>query len=229
MAIITLTDLRQALRDYTAVGSTILTDAIVDECVNTALRDLLRSHAWRGQEYSMEFTYTAGQEAEALPGDFVVEKALSDKTVLTSAPSDRNRTIPRITRWRWLEGNPAIISRDPVFPQLADPSATPTLIDRAYYLWQDYLYVVPTPTVALTLTLDYYRLLPDLSTDQPTNAFTRLYPEVLRFGALANAYQFLHEEERAALWTQLYIGARDRAIRHDQQIATGNGPYDRGA
>jgi hypothetical protein len=99
-----------------------------------------------------------------------------------------------------------------------------------YAIWQERLYLYPPPSSTdLTLLLDYWKRLPPLVNPDDTNFFTDRYPHVLRYGALADAYAFLQEDERSAQHRQMFEGMLARVIIDDKTFMLAGGTTSRGA
>jgi hypothetical protein len=133
----------------------------------------------------------------------------------------------------WIEAQNPALAKDSVFPAVAAPSAPPgsqpMAFERFYYIWNRGLYLVPTPTASpgVLLVLDYVRLLPDLTGNQ-TNWFTENYMDVVRAGALADAFRFLQMPDAAQLWEATFADRLTEAIRQDSTLQLSGPPSSRG-
>lgn len=65
----------------------------------------------------------------------------------------------------------------------------------------------PTPDATYTMELVYYQEIPKLSASQTTNWLLGDAPDAYLYGALLQAAPYLGEDERVAVWAQLYAGA----------------------
>ncbi len=224
-------DLVAQVRAHTASSTAVLPDATIAEFVNAKVRDLQRQHRFRGfgivVSVDVPIPTTSGGMV-ALPADFVEETGVW----LKSGSDPANLTPIRKTLRRFfIEAvDPTTTQLDTVFPNVAAPSSTlPSGI--FYYLFGGFLFIVPKPNVALTVTLDYIALLPDLLVGMAppqTNVLSNLFPDVLRWGGLHEAYLYLHEWEVAASMLQQFEAALQRAIRFDEAQAMSGPPHQRG-
>lgn len=225
----TLTDLRTVLQDWTGAGSTVLSTTITDACINGAIAQMQQAHLWRSQEaVSSTLSFSANTASVALPTDFISEKAayLYDSTQAT--PSSQYTYLEKVRRDEWFEKRTAADDNtDQQFPQTQTPGSTDDTTLR-YAIWDEKLWLYPTPQTAVVVVCDYWAVLTDLSSGSDSNLFTTRYPQVVRAGALAEAYAFLHEDERAALWTARFEGLLAKAILDDKTIAMSGGSYQRG-
>jgi hypothetical protein len=225
----TLDQLRSDLRTWTSTHANVnvLPDAICDECINAAISLCQEAHLWRGQETtSITLTYPAGVESIALPADFVTQKAVylqSDSQTLPLAYIERTRRDDFIRA-----DSPVGGVRDPEYPQVSPPG--PAALGTNYAIWMERLYLYPPPQSAdATLILDYWLRLPPLSDPATGNFFTTRYPHVVRYGALADAYCYLHEEERGATYRQMFEAMLTRVILDDKTLMLAGGSSSRGA
>lgn len=214
----TLSELRDAIRQETDTPAAILTDALTLRFVRTALERISNAHDWQGQEATATLAYSAGTDGVALPADFVSEKHVSLVAPGVSDPSQRLRPIAKLMGGReaWLDsfGTASTLQRqEPRF------GAIETL---AYYLWAEKLYIVPGPTSGqLDLVLDYIASPAELP-DSPSasNFLTARYGRtVVLAGAVVEAYRHLRmwaamKEVQAQF--QLYL---EGAIKRDRSTA----------
>lgn len=229
----TISDLRTQLRDWTGTNSTILPNATCDAFVNHAMAIMQRAHRWRGQEAtSASLTYGAGVGSITLASvsvtDFIEERALYLYDAAQSTPSSQLKYMKRVRRDEWVEHNFNIsATQDQQFPQTALPGAVPadTLL---YALWDERIFILPSPSSALTLMLDYWAFLADLSDANTSNFFSTQYPDLLRLGGLAEAYEFLHEDLRAEGYRNKFQAALKTAVDHDQRLQSSGGSKVRG-
>jgi len=227
----TIDALATALQSYTQAGSSLPTaDAV--ECVNLTRRRMQRRHDWQPMQVSIELTVVAG--AAPLPSDFLRELFVYVRDPSQSDPSLALFPVRRLLKQQWFLGeNDTRTLRDATYPQVAAPAATSqVVVARAYYVWRNHLFIVPAPSVALTVSVDYARRLPDLvagQTPAQQDTFTTLYVDVVRAGALAEAYDFLHEEERAARADARYELRLKEAIDADNALAFAGPPAKRGS
>lgn len=220
----TVDDLAADVVAWTSTSATVVPTATAVECVNAAIRRLVRKHAWRYQQASVDLSFGPGAQAvAALPADFLAELAVWQKAdPPPDDPSTGLAPIQRTLKPFWFAAVDPSSQRDPVFPQTQRPDALARPPDRHYYVWAGTLALVPAPSATLLVQLDYVRVLDDLVgalTPAQTNAFTTAFPDVVRNGALAEAYRFLHEFDVAALYEALFQQGREEAIAQDNTSA----------
>jgi len=204
-----------------------LPDPICDECINATIGLMQEAHLWRGQETtSITLTYPVGAESIQLPADFVSQKAVYQQTAATRVPL---AYIEKTLRDQFIRGEQPITGlRDPEYPQIA-PADANLLSGCAYAIWQEQLYLYPPPGSSdLTLVVDYWRRLPDLALGDDANFFTQRYPHVVRYGALADAYAFLQEEDRSTAHRQMFESMLARVILDDKTLMLAGGTTSRG-
>lgn len=73
----------------------------------------------------------------------------------------------------------------------------------------------PTPDTTYNMRVYYYKQLDALSDVNNTNFFTQFAPDLLLYGALAEAFMFLMEEERAAVHAAKF----ERLLQETQDMA----------
>jgi hypothetical protein len=225
----TLGNLRSDLRTWTATHANpaVLPDAICDECINAAIGLMQESHLWRGQETtSVTLTYPADAESIALPADYVAQKAVYQTNTDTPIPL---AYVEKTLRDEFIRTDaPSNQPRDPEYTQVAPIGGAPSG-GALYAIWQERLYLYPTPTADLILLLDYWKRLPPLADVNETNFFLVRYPHVLRYGALAEAYAYLQEDERSSQHRQMFESMLARVILDDKTFMLAGGTTDRGA
>lgn len=218
------------LQTYTSAGSTRLPDADCTEFLNATIRRLQRVHPWLGEQHQVDLSIGTGGLVP-LPTDFVHEIAVWKKDTAQSDPAKALSTIQRTSRSAWVrsEGT-AAATADTIYPSIAQPTASNTTTSLYYYLWDGTLVIVPTPTSTLTVTLDYIRTLPELVDNSGmANVFTTKYPDIVRTGALAEAYRYLHEWEVAGAYEALFQAqAREGITMDEAQSFAGAAPKVRG-
>ena len=120
--------------------------------------------------------------------------------------------------------------RDTQFPQTAVPGVdSEDFPSELYYIYDEKIFIVPNPNSTLTFDLDYWQTLPALADPgQLTDFFTINYRPALKWGALAEAYYFLHEETRGNSAEARFQTLLGEAIRNDIQIQNSGPPRSRG-
>jgi hypothetical protein len=206
----TLGELRAQLRAHLVIlPPAHLSDAQIDEFIQTAIERLEQAHDWRFQQYSVTVPYPdAGLDFLALPADFVIEASV----YLVNANGSLG-PVRRLEAGRraWAEYTNA--------PQINESYPVPSVDAPYYYIWQQRLYLVPVPSDPVTVQLDYCREFPRplLATD--AEGFLQYHPRAVLWGALQIAYLYLHEVELSAGVAQIYsdltagAAARDHGAR----------------
>jgi hypothetical protein len=197
--------------------------------VNAAMERMQQRHRWRGQEANAALTYGASDDGKALPADFVEELLLSYDDG-SSDPSRALTPVPKLAGGRvyWLMSRSPRSLQDQAYPQVA------ALVSELgstwfYYLWEEKFYVVPNPPGSTNFQLDYYKNLPILvDTTNEDNFFTDNYKHVLKWGALVEAWEFIHEGARADRADVKFERTLLAAIKHDESIAMSGPPRSRG-
>lgn len=229
----TISDLRSAIVSWTGTNTTVLPNATCDLFVNSAMAYLQRQHRFRGQEATTgDLTYTASSGSLTLASlsitDFIEETAVYLKDASQTTPSSQLTYVERIPRDEWVEKRIGRALVDQQYPQVALPGSD-TINQFLYAIWDERIFLFPTPSTAQTLVIDYFALLPDLSDSNTSNFFSTRYPDVLRLGALAEAYEYLHEDERALVYRQRFEQAIQRAVSDDTRLRSSGGSKVRGA
>jgi hypothetical protein len=226
----TIATLVDDVRTHTGQSGLTLLTSLCETFINNAILRMERRHNFRGQQVTLDpLPYPANTDFVPVPSDFVTERAVWQKNQSQTDPSRALAPMQSKTlRRTWIESqNPAIL-RDSQFPAVAAPSATP-LSNQGYYIWNRGLYLVPTPSAAggISLVLDYIRVLPDLTGTQ-NNWFTDTLPDVVRSGAVAEAYRYLQEADAATLWEAVFQARITDAIRTDETLSLSGPPASRG-
>lgn len=226
----TLGNLRSELRSWTATHANpaVLPDTVCDACINAAVGLMMEAHLFRGQETtSIALAYPANAEFIALPTDFVTQKAVYQQTDSGTIPL--LAYMEKTLRDEWIRAEKPVEGvRDPEYPQVA-PTGTPIGWPVSYAIWRENLFLLPVPSLDLQLVLDYWKRLPALIGGDESNFFTLRYAHVVRTGALADAYAYLQEDERAAAHRALFEGMLARVILDDKTLMLAGGTTSRGA
>jgi hypothetical protein len=212
----------QLRRHAVCETTTVLTDTDLDGFLNAALERIQHSHDWKGQQTtSATIAYGPTTNGSALPSDFITEVRLNEVLSGSSDPSLSLAPVPKVERGQWIQ-RIAYQSSSRTFP-------TPSLAGFYYYLWDEKLFVVPNPSTAMTFVLDYIATLADVSVTTTTNFFTLVHPALVKWGALVEAYTFLHEDERAGNAEAMFQKYWDAARKSDISAkAGGDAPRTRG-
>ena len=186
----TYTELLQKIRDYTEVGSTVLSDTICNGLINDAefriLRDVdsdnNRRYASANLIASTRFIDTP-TNALIIRSAQIVDSALPD--------TDQNREF---LQWR-----------DVSFMSEFNPTAV-TGVPK-YYSWWDAtrIIVAPTPDQTYTIQLNYILKDPGLSSTNTTTYISQNFPNGLLYACLVEAYGFLKgPQDLLQLYEQKY-------------------------
>lgn len=208
-----LGELRSRLRTWTDKPAAILTDTACDDCVRATLERMVNAHDWQGQGKSVTLSYASDTDGVELPEDFISEKHVSQVAPGQSDPSARLSPIPKLMggRQAWLDSFNAATTN----PRSPLPRGGTTGVH--YYLWDEKLYIVPNPSGAMDVVLDYIEALAVLPTDPlASNVLTRRYGHTaVAWGALREAYLFLHMWTAAERAEAVYQGMLDGALKRD--------------
>lgn len=86
------------------------------------------------------------------------------------------------------------------------------------------LEVVPVPSSSVTLGLIYYKRIVALSDANTSNWLLTAAPDLYLYASLVEASPFLHEDERVALWEQLYNTRADAYRQSSERDQTTDSP-----
>jgi hypothetical protein len=82
----------------------------------------------------------------------------------------------------------------------------------------------PTPNASFTAELLYYQKIPALSDSNTSNWLLEEFPDVYLYGSLTHSAPYLSEDERIAVWAQLYSAGVARVNQSsDDSIYSGSG------
>ena len=87
-----------------------------------------------------------------------------------------------------------------------------------FAIMDEALELAPTPEQSYTLQLTYYEKIPALSDSNTSNFVSLNHPDVYLYGALKHASIYLMEDERVAMFTQLFEKALEE-IKMEQEKA----------
>lgn len=176
-------------------------DGIIPELINLAESKIMRDlRHWRQQR---RVTTTLNESFENLPSDFLqpinfyIDTNQGEKTLEFSSLGEINR------RKRFAAG----VSGEPV----------------VYTINSGQIEFMPAPDDDYPLTLIYYAKTPNLSAEQDSNWLLTYYPDIYLYGSLMQASSYLNNDERVAVWAQLYNEALAKA-NQESDAATYSGP-----
>lgn len=135
--------------------------------------------------------------------------------------STRTSALPT----RWLQGRLIrIAGSTTIFPEYVTPkvywalhadrsTATPDVftITGENIVWG------PVPSASLTATVTYYQQPAALSADADTHGLFTLAPDLLKYGALINAYAYIGDATKAAMSAAQYQALLEKVQASDQR------------
>ena len=177
------------VRNYTEVGSEVLSDSIIDifiENVENKIQRELDLDAFRKFQFS---SFTIGSPFITMPDDFAFERGVQIKDQITG-----DRT--------WLE------QRDTTFIDEYNKDRSNTGTPKYYANWdQNTMIFAPTPDLAYEIELWYNKTPDHLSSSQTTTWLSTNAPEVLIYGTTAEAFSYLKNPPYVQLYEQKYAQA----------------------
>jgi len=198
----TYATITQQILDYTEVGTDVLTSTITDGFLEHTENDLLIQldiPAFHSYQYT---TFTSSNPFLIVPGGtdptpitFSVIRSVNVVADTASVTSTGNRTF--------------LEEKDRNFLNEYWPNRNLTGTPKYYTQW-DYnsIYVVPTPSSALTFELALSKLDVRLSSSTTTSWLSNNAPAALLYGCLAEAFKFLKGPmEMLQTYTQSYAQA----------------------
>ena len=198
----TYSSITQQILDYTEVSTDVLTSTITDGFIEHTENDLLRKldipafHAYQYTTFtsSNPFLIVPGGTAPT-PATFSVIRSVNIVSDTASATSTGNRTF--------------LEEKDRSFLNEYWPNRNLTGTPKYYTQW-DYnsIYVVPTPSSALTFELALSKLDQALSSSTTTSWLSLNASKALLYGCLVEAFTFLKGPmEMLQIYTQSYAEA----------------------
>ena len=183
---------------------------LIDRWVNDAQRRICRAHNFSFMESEADTTLVVDQRNYALPtgsGSDLRFKAEISLEII-SAGNDRLR-LKRIFK-QDAERKGEFVS--------TTKSGTP----RKYAIQKGQIYLYPLPGTALSMNLEYYGYLDDLSADTDTNDLVDDYPDMVEYLATSSALRYALEEERADYWESKATALMKEMIAEDDSNKYGN-------
>ena len=170
----TLTNLRDDIRNYTEVGSNVLSDSVLARIIQNAENKILRSIDTDQNVYYATSNLIIGNRYVTIPGDM------------------------RAIRYAQLEdaaGNQYYLEqRDTSFmaEYYSTPGTSAVDIPKYYANWDEtYWVVAPTPDKTYAITLCYDKEPTSIITDTGGTYLSNKYADVLLYASLVNAYGYL--------------------------------------
>ena len=180
---------------------------LIDRWINDAQRRICRAHNFTFMESEADTTLVVDQRNYGLP-----TSSLRFKTEISLEIIGSNNDRQQLKR---------------IFKQDAEKrdefiSTTKSGTPRNYSIQKGQIYLYPKPATALTMNLEYYGFLADLSTDAGTNDLLDNYPEVVETLATAFGLRYALEEERADYWESKAQAMVLEMVKEDNSNKYGN-------
>lgn len=183
---------------------------LIDRWINDAQRRICRAHNFTFMEAEADTTLVINQRNYALPT--ASGSDLRFKTEISLEIIDSNSHRRRLKRIYKQDAENRTEFMD------TTQSGTP----RNYAIQKGQIYLYPLPDATLTMNLEYYGFLDDLSADTDTNDLIDDYPETVEVFATALAFRYIFEEERAVYWETKGIALVNEMIRESNDNMYGN-------
>jgi len=188
----TYTELLQKIRDYTEVGSTVLSDTILNGIIEDAEFRIFRDVDSDNNRRYASANLIASTRFIDSPTDALIIRSAQ---IVDSELADGNTNQEReFLQWR-----------DTSFMSEFNPTAV-TGVPK-YYSWWDKnrIIVAPTPDQTYTIQLNYILKDPGLSSTVPTTYISTNFPNGLLYACLVEAYGFLKgPQDLLQLYEQKY-------------------------
>jgi len=183
-----LTNLRDDIRNYTEVGSNVLSDAVLSRIIQNAENKILRTVDTDQSVYYATSSLVSGNRYVTIPGDL------------------------RAIRYAQLEdaaGNQYYLEqRDTSFmaEYYSTPGTAAVDIPKYYANWDEtYWVVAPTPDKTYAITLAYDKEPTSITTDTAGTYLSNKYADLILYASLVNAYGYLKgPQDMLQLYEQKY-------------------------
>lgn len=176
----TYAELVQKIRDYTEVGSEVLTSTIVNGFIrDTEFKIFREADADYAREYATS-TFTANNKFVALPNATGVSSSERRALVIRSVVATNSSSV-----------QVALEPRDDTF--ITEYNSTGATGFPKYYATfrENAIEVAPTPSSAFVVSIDYIYTPDALSTTNTTTYISLNAPELLLYGCLIEAFAYL--------------------------------------
>ena len=177
------------VRNYTEVGSEVLSDSIINifiENIENRVQREIDIDAFRKFQFS---SFTIGSPFITMPDDFAFERAVQIKDQITG-----DRT--------WLE------QKDTTFIDEYNKDRSDTGTPKYYANWdQNTMIFAPTPDAAYEIELWYNKTPDHLSSSNTNTWLSTNAPEILIYGVTAEAFSYLKNPPYVQLYEQKYAQA----------------------
>lgn len=137
----------------------------------------------------------------------------------------------------WLEARDFILSTNPITKmefvtedQANDLRATTVIAPqkpRYYTIIGSQIDVLVTPDTSYSGILSYYAKIPALSDSNTSNWLLAYAPDLYLYGALLESAPYLKDDERIAVWSQLYENSKADIELADQRASVSSTPVVR--
>ena len=177
------------VRNYTEVGSEVLSDSIIDVFITNVENKVQREldlDAFRKFQFS---SFTIGSPFITMPDDFAFERGVQIKDQITN---DRTWLLQRYTTF--------------IDEYNKDRSDTGT--PQYYANWdQNTMIFAPTPDAAYEIELWYNKTPDRLSSSNTTTWLSTYAPEILIYGVTVEAFSYLKNPPYVQLYDKKYAQA----------------------
>jgi len=188
----TYAELLQKIRDYTEVGSTVLSDTILNGIINDAELRIFRDVDSDNNRRYATANLIASTRFIDTPTDAIIIRSAQ---IVDSELADGNTNQDReFLQWR-----------DTSFMSEFNPTAV-TGVPKYYSWWdKDTIIVAPTPDQTYIIQLNYILKDPGLSSTNTTTYISTNFPNGLLYACLVEAYGFLKgPQDLLQLYEQKY-------------------------
>lgn len=200
----TFTTLKQDVQRYLERGATLAADPIVYEqiprLINLAERRIARELKIQGFINVVTTTVQSGQSVVPKPDRWRDTVSITIGTGVNN--NDRKSLFSRAYEYLRTYWPDATLAGEPVF-----------YADYDYNHWL----LAPTPDTTYPLEILYYQLPQLLDEENQTNWLTENAPELLLYGTLLEATPFLKNDDRIAVWQNMYD--RSAAMLNGEDLA----------
>jgi len=168
---ITHSDFLTQVRDYTEVGSSVLSDSIIQDFIRNVELDIAGKVDYDDLRKYATSTTTANNRYISLPADLMIIRSVQ------IIDSSNNRTF--------------LEKRDTSFISEFAPNDSTTGTPKYFANWDDFnILIAPTPGSAVTVQINYIIDPPEFTSTN--NTFLSTYQEsMLLHGVLSEAFRFL--------------------------------------
>lgn len=137
----------------------------------------------------------------------------------------------------WLEARDFILSTNPITQMefvtedqgnaIKATTAVAPGKPRYYTIIGSQIEVIPTPDTSYSGVLSYYAKIPSLSDSNTSNWLLAYAPDLYLYGALLESAPYLKDDERLAVWGQMYESSKADIELADQRASVSSTPVVR--